>query len=839
VNLQANPREIARGLQLLMEPGSVCEVRIPKTRAGTIAGYFDHHELLIKAVVELNEAAPGMYVTINPVNKALLARASNRLKMRIDTTTSDRDILGRRWLPIDIDPQRPSQISATDEEHEAALNRAREIRFTLSEEGWPQPIFASSGNGSYLLYAIALPNDQASENLIKRVLMVLAQRFDDSAVRVDQSLFNASRIVKLFGSIARKGDNVPDRPHRLSRVIDAPSIIQPVPRELLEELAATIKDPDPPRPGPSTARGRFNIEDFIARYLKARASVPHEGGRKWVLEECPFNSDHHAPDSAIFEHANGSLGFKCLHASCADKHWRNVREHFEGPRQQWRPDNEAGRHQARAETTDAWPKPEPLPDELPPVLSFSEELLPDSFRPLAADISERMQVPLDFPSVAMVVCLAGVVNRRATIQPKAQDAGWTVVLNLWGGIVAPPGYLKSPTLRTITAPLYMIERFWREQYQVEVEEYEAEKEAVELRLAAWKEQTKAKFKQGGAPPLRPDTSLRAPTQKRLITGDGTYEKLHELMSENPAGLLVVRDELSGWMSQQERPGREGERSFNLECWNGDVGLTIDRIGRGSIYVPACCTSMLGGITPGRLRSYLTDVLEDRPGNDGLVQRFQVLVWPDCPPNWHYVDRPLDADSEQKVARIFQKLTELDVDNPTRLRFDRDAQELFVEWLADLEAKIRGNELHPALVAHLSKYRRLMPALAGLFELADAVAGNGAGETVSLKQAQRGAAWTEYLESHARRVYACVVTPQLRAARELADKIRQRKVGASGSFSCREIYWKGWRGLDSPEAVKQAAELLEDANWVRRLLAESRPVGGRPADRFEINPGVYA
>jgi hypothetical protein len=97
---------------------------------------------------------------------------------------------------------------------------------------------------------------------------------------VDQSVFNASRITKLFGSIARKGDDIPERPHRLSRILDAPSAIEPVPRELLEELAATLKDPDPPRPGPSTARGRFNIEDFIARHLKARASVPHEGGRK-------------------------------------------------------------------------------------------------------------------------------------------------------------------------------------------------------------------------------------------------------------------------------------------------------------------------------------------------------------------------------------------------------------------------------------------------------------------------------------------------------------------------------------------------------------------------------
>jgi hypothetical protein len=332
-SLRPDPREIARGLELLIEPGSVCEVRIPKTRVGTIAGYFSDSQLLIKAVTELNETGPGTYCTINPVNKALLARASNRLKMRIDTTTTDKDILGRRWLPIDIDPQRASQISATAEEHQAALDRAREIRFTLSGEGWSQPILASSGNGSYLLYAIALPNDQASENLIKQVLRVLAQRFDDSAVRVDQSLFNASRIIKLFGSIAKKGDNVPDRPHRLSRIIDAPSIIQPVPQELLEKLAATLKEPDPPRPGPLTGRGRFSMDDFIARHhLPVRDPVPYEGGRKWVLEECIFNSAHKAPDSALFECADGSFGFKCFHNSCSAYGWRDVRALYAPPR---------------------------------------------------------------------------------------------------------------------------------------------------------------------------------------------------------------------------------------------------------------------------------------------------------------------------------------------------------------------------------------------------------------------------------------------------------------------------------------------------------------------------
>jgi putative DNA primase/helicase len=230
-----------------------------------------------------------------------------------------------------------------------------------------------------------------------------------------------------------------------------------------------------------------------------------------------------------------------------------------------------------------------------------------------------------------------------------------------------------------------------------------------------------------------------------------------------------------------------------------------------------------------------DALEDGPSNDGLIQRFQLLVWPDTAPDWNYVDRAPDAASEQQAARVFRKLVELDPEDPARFRFDSDAQELFIEWLAELEAKIRGDELHPALISHLSKYRSLMPSLALLFHMAET---GGGGDTVSLHHAQQAAAWCEYLESHARRVYSCIVTPQLRAARELAEKIKHRKVGTDRFFSCRDVYLKGWSGLDSPEAVKQAAEVLQDAGWVRDLSTESGPFGGRPSNRYEVNPGVW-
>ena len=495
-------------------------------------------------------------------------------------------------------------------------------------------------------------------------------------------------------------------------------------------------------------------------------------------------------------------------------------------------------HQTVHGHSDEWPEPLPIQAELPPVEAFSEDLLPTSFRPLALDVSERMQVPLDYPAVAMVLCLAGVVNRRATIQPKEHDTGWLVVPNLWGGIIAPPGFLKSPVIQAATRPLNQIQTQWLQEHDEAQRDFGRAKEEFELKRAAWKEQYKAKTKLGKTPPERPEDEPEEPRLRRLIVNDATFEAMHQTMNENPAGSFVIRDELTGWWSTLDRAGREGERAFCLQAWNGDTSFTLDRIGRGTIHVEACCMSMLGGIQPGRLRSYLMDALKDGPSNDGLIQRFQVLVWPDTGLEWKYVDRAPSATSEEQAARIFRKLVDFDPENPVRLRFAPEAQELFVVWLADLEVKIRSSEFHPALVSHLSKYRKLMPALAVLFELADWAAGEGSLEFVSLDHTKQAAAWCDYLESHARRVYSCVSTPQLRAGRELADKIKRRKVGTDGNFSCRDVYLKGWSGLDTAEAVKLAVEVLEDAEWVRAMGNESRQFGGRPSNRYEVNPRVW-
>ena len=210
----------------LAGPGQVVEVRA-LTDQYTHSGYFSDHDALIRAVepLDADSSVHGIYVTLNEVNPALLSRRANRIKMRLgkkDSTTSDADILRRRWLPIDIDPLRPSGVSSTDEEHGLALAKADEVARWIAGLGFPDPVRADSGNGAHLLYRIDLPNDEAATALVKSCLATLDTLFSDERVNVDTANFNAARIWKLYGTVSRKGDNTPERPHRRSRILSAP-----------------------------------------------------------------------------------------------------------------------------------------------------------------------------------------------------------------------------------------------------------------------------------------------------------------------------------------------------------------------------------------------------------------------------------------------------------------------------------------------------------------------------------------------------------------------------------------------------------------------------------------
>ncbi len=213
---------IREALSVLFGPEDVVELRAFKGRK-TVAGYFDDHDALASAAERLDEERYQVYVTLNEVDPDLLARAANKIREYPKSTTSDNDIVRIRWLPVDFDPVRPSGVSSSEEEKEAAKVRAREVERYLRGKGWPDPVVGFSGNGYHLLYRIDLPNTQKSRDLVKDVLEALAFRFDDERVKVDAGVHNPARIWKLYGTVARKGDSVENRPHRRSNIVKTPT----------------------------------------------------------------------------------------------------------------------------------------------------------------------------------------------------------------------------------------------------------------------------------------------------------------------------------------------------------------------------------------------------------------------------------------------------------------------------------------------------------------------------------------------------------------------------------------------------------------------------------------
>ena len=489
------------------------------------------------------------------------------------------------------------------------------------------------------------------------------------------------------------------------------------------------------------------------------------------------------------------------------------------------------------------PEPAPLPDELLPVKQFDFDLLPASLRPWAADICERIQCPGDFVAVGIVAGLGAVIGRKIGIRPQART-DWTVTANQWGLIVGRPGVLKSPALEAALAPLKRLAAMANQSFADDFADYEIATRAAKLKAEANEKEARKRLASN------PDADLLAllavpdiavPEMKRYVANDSTPAALGELLRHNPNGLLVFRDELVSLLRGLDREDQAEGRGFYLTGWNGDSGYTFDRIGRGmNLHIEAVCLSLLGGTQPGRLAEYVKQAVRGGAADDGLIQRFGLMVWPDTGGAWKDVDRWPDTEAKRTANDLFERLDKLtqeeagadqDMDQDGRadgipyLRFDGAALELFIEWRTDLEHRVRSGDLHPALESHLTKYRKLIPGLALICHLADGGTGPVT-ETATL----RALAWGEYLESHARRVYGSGTQPDTDTAKAILARIR--KGDLKSGFSCRDVWRNGWARLADRDQVAAGLRLLVDYDW---LFEDRLETGGRPATVYHVNP----
>jgi putative DNA primase/helicase len=366
-----------------------------------------------------------------------------------------------------------------------------------------------------------------------------------------------------------------------------------------------------------------------------------------------------------------------------------------------------------------WREPKPLSDGLSPVPAFEPDYLPAAIRPWAADIAERMQCPLDFVGTPAIVSLGAAVGRRICVRPQ-RETDWTESANLWGIIVGRPGAMKSPAMTEALRPLNRIEAQARESGQEAARKFEAAKELHHLKLADAREKARKQLKDGSeAPTVGIDAAPTPPARRRLIVNDTSYEALGEILAENPNGVLAVRDELVSLLRSLDREEFAAARGFFLSAWNGTSGYTFDRVIRGVTHIDAACVSMIGTTQPGRMADYIRRASKEN--DDGMIQRFGVLSWPDASPDWKNVDRWPDSNARERAWTTFERLASLDPDSVDAqndkfdalrfLRLDPTAQAAFDEWRGNLEKSVRTGDLGPALESHLSKYRKLVPSLA--------------------------------------------------------------------------------------------------------------------------------
>ena len=258
--------------------------------------------------------------------------------------------------------------------------------------------------------------------------------------------------------------------------------------------------------------------------------------------------------------------------------------------------------------------------------------------------------------------------------------------------------------------------------------------------------------------------------------------------------------------------------------------TYDRIGRGTIDIENLCVAILGNIQPGVLRPYLSQAINGTSGDDGMIQRFQLMVWPDLKGS-KPVDQWPDTTAKNKAHEVFIRLAAWEGwKEPAR--FTHEAQLLFNNWYEELLIEIRADDIQPAIESHYGKYPSLVPSLAALIHLVD---DEHQKTVIDVDIIKKALAWIPYLKSHAERVYSSALDPIDANAQMILDKLGCNKL--QDGFGTGDVIRGGWTGLSKLADVKAAIDRLIDYGWLKKIIAQPMAIG-RPSSKYSINPIIF-
>jgi hypothetical protein len=817
---------VLSALAQISGPGQVFEVRVLDGTDGssswpaTFSGYFNDPHKVVESLQKLRSAT-GVYLTVNPVNSALLARANNRLrKAGKGDSTSDKDVLCRRWLLVDTDPVRPSGISATAAEHDLAIERARTIRAFLSSLGWPEPILADSGNGGHLMYRVDLPCDD--DGMTARCLDALSKRFSDDQVSLDTTVHNPARIWKLYGTLAAKGDSVPERPHRLARILESPNELQVIPVERLAELSQPA--PKEEKLAQSSANGQiqgFDLESFIHRYqLDVSNSEDWSGkqgvGRRWTFNRSPI-CDHHDGAAYLLQHGSGAISAGCHHNSCS-WNWSDLRKQLEPVSE-----TSTNKEKTRVSVTQTELRKKKR-TVLDPYQPFPVDQLPSVIGEYVQEVATAIGCDESFIALPILACVARAIGNSRVIRLKN---GWNEPAIVWAAIVGKSGTHKTPALLSAT-------HFLNQRQQKEIERFEAAEEIYardlanyEREFALWK-----RSKGDTPPPEKP----KEPFLKRFVVSDITIEAMADRLAKQFDGVLVVRDELAGWVNGigEYKGAKSSDNGHWLATWSA-APMTVDRKTgeRKTLYIPRAAVSVVGGIQPGVLRT----AMGKEHMQDGMCARL-LLAMPDGR-KVQWTERTVSFGTSQLLAEMFDRLIGLEPawddegrDVPYVLGLTPEAKTAWVDYYnrhRDEQVGLDGD-----LAAAWSKLEAYTARFALLFQLCSWASGDEVSDTEIDEVSMRAAiAVSDWFGREARRVYAVLSeSEEARNDRELLDLIRRK----GGRLTSRDLKASSRRFTSAEEAEAALQVFVQDGLGTWEFIPPGDK-GGRPTRVFQLLESV--
>jgi hypothetical protein len=792
--------ELARTVETLFSPGDVVELRTFKD-GRTYSGYFDNHQELAKAAAKHDERGHDVYMTLNKLPGEIAYRRYNRVEQikGRDQTTSDGDVERRWYLFIDADCERVSGISSTDEEKHKSREKVLEVREYLRSQGWPAPIVCDSGNGYHLLYRIDLPADQESLELVASVLEALDFKFSDDAVKVDTTTKNAARITKAYGTTAKKGDDLPERPHRPSKILKVPEKLAPVGRERLEELAAM--KPEESRGFQVFPGGRgykeFDIAEWIVQHgIRVKREGPWgRGGYRWILEECL--NGHTDNSGYILQMPSGAIVARCHHDSC-DYEWRDFRKHYEPGAYERRERNGGESRADSSDSSDSFSK-ERYSARTPP---FPIDALPPGCARYVREAAASLRCAPELVGLPVLAALSGAMGYAAVIRIKA---GWLVSGSIYAAVVDSPGSRKSPAAVLAYKPLEKLQAALRKAHKQELEIFERDMRdhVVKKKRAAKEDQPE------------PDPPVR-PKMRRCIVDDITVEALATRLEQNPRGFLSAHDELTGFLKgldQYKSGGKGNARQSYLKMWSNNA-IYVDRKGSDEpVVVPNPYVTLQGAIQP----SVLGEIGAGR--DDGFLDRF-IFAYPE-PHRGGYSEDIISAQAELTYYNVIGALwdrqpageDEADEIRPRVVRMDPEAKSLFVEEANNLAGEMHAVGFPEVLRGPWSKFDTHLARLALIIAVTRSAEEGAENERVTRGDMQSALRLLDYFKATTRKVYGQLfeANPDDVLAADLVTLLTQSQYVFSGTISQLRESLESTALPDTPEALGKA---------VRRIVSRS-------------------